>query len=182
MAYNPNKELKIYYSKNVELPLSSFCLKYKNYYYTREFAPVHFKDFNDFINSKSRTEYENGIVNLSGIGYEIDFVNRYEDGSVVTDNTLKHLSRVVRGKENEPAICEFYNNHSLRHTFASRLRASGTEEHIVQALLGHKSTKETQTYLHITDKEYDEIFLSMNGNVSKVDSIFPPKSAKTHIF
>lgn len=27
------KELKIYYSKNVELPLSSFCLKYKNYYY-----------------------------------------------------------------------------------------------------------------------------------------------------
>ena len=145
--------------------------KYKNYYYTREFAPVHFKDFNDFINSKSRTEYENGIVNLSGIGYEIDFVNRYEDGSVVTDNTLKHLSRVVRGKENEPAICEFYNNHSLRHTFASRLRASGTDEHIVQALLGHKSTKETQTYLHITDKEYDAISLSMNGNVSKVDSI-----------
>lgn len=143
--------------------------KYKKYYYTREFAPKYFTDFNSFITSKSKIEYENGIVNLDGIGYEIDFVNRYEDGSVVTESTLKHLSRIVQGKEKEPAICEFYNNHSLRHTFASRLRASGTEEHIVQALLGHKSTKETKTYLHITAGEYASISLSMNSNISKVD-------------
>lgn len=145
--------------------------KYKKYYYTRELEPSYFTDYEKFITSKSKTEYENGIVNLIGVGYEIDFVNRYEDGSVVTDNTLKHLSRVVRGKENEPAIYEYYNNHSLRHTFASKLRASGTDEHIVQALLGHKSTKETQTYLHITAKEYTSVSLTMNSTTSKVDSL-----------
>ena len=128
-------------------------------------------DFEKFITSKSKTEYEDGIVNLIGVGYEIDFINRYEDGSIVNESTLKHLSRVVRGKENEPAIYEYYNNHSLRHTFASKLRANGVEEHVVQALLGHKSTKETQTYLHITAKEYTAVSLSMNGNASKVDAL-----------
>ena len=143
--------------------------KYKKYYYTREFAPKYFNDLNSFITAKKEIEYENGIVNLDGIGYEIDFVNRYEDGAIVTESTLKHLSRIVQGKEKEPAICEFYNNHSLRHTFASRLRASGTDEHIVQALLGHKSTKETKTYLHLTTGEYASISLSMNSDISKVD-------------
>lgn len=145
--------------------------KYKKYYYTRELEPTYFLDFEKFITSKSKTEYEDGIVNLIGVGYEIDFINRYEDGSIVNESTLKHLSRVVRGKENEPAIYEFYNNHSLRHTFASKLRANGVEEHVVQALLGHKSTKETQTYLHITAKEYTAVSLSMNGNASKVDAL-----------
>ena len=145
--------------------------KYKKYYYTRELEPTYFSDFESFITSKSKSEYEDGIVNLIGIGYEIDFINRYEDGSVVTESTLKHLSRVVQGKENEPAIYQFYNNHSLRHTFASKLRASGVEEHVVQALLGHKSTKETKTYLHITAKEYTAVSLSMNGTVSKMDAL-----------
>ena len=45
------------------------------------------------------------------------------------------------------------------------------EEHVVQALLGHKSTKETKTYLHITAKEYTAVSLSMNGTVSKIDAL-----------
>lgn len=145
--------------------------KYVKYYYTRENAPVCYSDFTSFAASKANPEYENGIVNTQGIGYEIDFVNRYEDGALVTESTLKHLSRIVQGKEKEPAICEFYNTHSLRHTFASRLRASGTEEHIVQALLGHKSTKETKTYLHITENEYLSVSLHMNNGTSKVDAV-----------
>ena len=158
------KERQAYYRKTLGN-------QYPAYYYTRDRLPSYYTDFDSFTASRAKTEYENGIVNRSGIGYEIDFVNRYEDGVMITDGVLKHLSRVVRGKEKEPAIYEYYNTHSLRHTFASKLRASGMDEHVVQALLGHKSVKETKTYLHITAEEYMAVSLSMNGSISKVDAL-----------
>ena len=152
--------------------------KYIKYYYTREKEPPSYSDFSSFLVETDKNPFESGIVNNCGIGYEIDFVNRYDDGTIVTENTMKHLSRIVQGKEKEEAIFEHYNTHSLRHTFASKLRASGVDEHIVQALLGHKSTKETKTYLHITEKEYISVSVNMNNNLSKVDAIID--MIKTH--
>lgn len=64
------------------------------------------------------------------------------------------MSRIVRGKENEEAIYEDFNVHSLRHTFSSKLRAEGYPEHIVQELMGHKSPVETKTYMHLTEDEF----------------------------
>ena len=127
--------------------------KYKEYYYTKSTKPIKSTDFKSF-NERKKDDYENGIVNSFGIGYPIDFVNRRPDGELITDSVTQHMSRIVRGKENEEAIYEDINVHSLRHTFSSKLRAEGYPEHIVQELMGHKSPVETKTYMHLTEDEF----------------------------
>ena len=68
-------------------------------------------------------------------------------------------------------IYEDFNIHSLRHTFSSRLRAKGYQEHIIQSLMGHKSSVETKTYMHITENEFNDTLTKISGQQSSVSDI-----------
>lgn len=140
---------------------------YPDYFYTKTSKPNNTTDFDAFNKQKRNIDYENGIVNTNGIGYKIDFVNRHDDGFLITESTLKHAARVIHGKTGEAPICEYFNVHSLRHTFASKLREQGCPEYIVQDVLGHKSQRETQVYMH-TDK--NEFFSFASRLTSKMTS------------
>lgn len=143
--------------------------RYTRYYYTKSKKPIKSKGFDSFNKRKNEEDYENGILNTAGIGYSLDLVCRHEDGQLITESTLKYLSRVVRGKEKEPAIYEDFNIHSLRHTFSSKLREKGLAEHIIQDIMGHKSPTETKTYMHITNEEFSNTLRSFNQSEDPVD-------------
>ena len=140
--------------------------KYVQYYYTKSTKPVIPTTFKEFNERKDDNDYENGIINTLGIGYPIDFVNRRADGEMITDSVTQHLSRIVRGMENEEAIYEDFNIHSLRHTFSSNLRAQNYPEHIIQELMGHKSPLETKTYMHLTDDEFNTTMMRFTKSES----------------
>lgn len=54
--------------------------------------------------------------------------------------------------------------HTLRHTFATRLRAAGVHEFDIMALLGHSSIKVTQGYAHSVESKLREAVALMSGS------------------
>ncbi|MFP5528399.1 tyrosine-type recombinase/integrase [Peptococcus simiae] len=57
-------------------------------------------------------------------------------------NVLKHLKRLLK----KAGLPEDITNHTLRHTFATRLVEQGTDISIVKELLGHEDISTTADY------------------------------------
>ena len=62
----------------------------------------------------------------------------------------------------EAAGLKDFRFHDLRHTTASYLAMDGTSLLSISKVLGHKSTKMTERYAHLTSSHLDDAVRSMN--------------------
>ena len=122
--------------------------------------------------------FNNGELNENE-GILIDLILRRENGEYTYSRIMQHVCRVIHGKANdkakakrnttsEPAICNTFDFHSLRHTHGTILLEQGIPLPLIQERLGHADIDMTEIYTNHTtntmkntlSKELNNIFLS----------------------
>ena len=67
------------------------------------------------------------------------------------------IEKVFRMAVEKAGVKKNITLHGLRHSYATHLLEAGTDLRYIQELLGHKSSKTTEIYTHVTEKSIQKI-------------------------
>jgi site-specific recombinase XerD len=81
------------------------------------------------------------------------------DGRYISTRTVQAIFEQVKEKAN---VTKDVSVHSLRHSFATHLLESGVDLRYIQEILGHKSSKTTEIYTHVSTKSLKNIKSSLD--------------------
>jgi site-specific recombinase XerD len=85
-------------------------------------------------------------------------------GSFLTERAVQKVFHKACLKAN---ISKNVTVHSLRHSFATHLLEGGTDLRYIQELLGHKSSKTTEVYTHVTNASISRIKSPLDRMINK---------------
>lgn len=74
-----------------------------------------------------------------------------------TPYSEKSLESVMKQAREKSGVQKPVTLHWLRHCYATHLMESGTDLRVIQELLGHKSSKTTEIYTHVSTKSLQQI-------------------------
>lgn len=87
--------------------------------------------------------------------------------------TERSVENVFKNACEKAGIFKKYTVHTLRHSFATHLLENGTDLRYIQELLGHASSKTTEIYTHVCEKDIQRIRSPMDDFVTITKGDFP---------
>jgi len=92
--------------------------------------------------------------------YYKDYKPRYwlfEGSKAGEKYTESSIQQVFRHAVKKAGITKYVTVHTLRHSYATHLLENGVDLRFIQSILGHKSSKTTEIYTHVTTKSIEKI-------------------------
>jgi integrase len=96
---------------------------------------------------------------------ETGYIFKDTRGNPINPN---HLSRIWKEAQAEAGMKKIIKFHGARHSYASLLASKGTSLEKIAKILGHKDTKVTQVYSHLSQADIDRVVTDVKlGQIQK---------------
>ena len=96
-------------------------------------------------------------VDVVFVSFERDENILFEGQKTGEQYSEESLAKVLKNALSLCKITKPVTLHWLRHSYATHLLESGTDLRYIQELLGHKSSKTTEIYTHVSQKSIQQI-------------------------